>query len=233
MLSGCSCSFVAKHGITSSTASHTQVAACWSLVYQQLVALLLSAFRAFAIFVSARCVIHLTGPALHARPKQSMYNLFDVCWGGGSSPSPRAAQATQLEHMPCAALVALTLLSVWLSPLVAVACHTQLCCFSNCSPLQARHWRATYSFPRCARDLFATGLQLVGLPGPSRNEAGLRAALCRYGAVTSAQVRGEFGDRGRIPCSVWLFCSVWPGSAGFVRDAQQHSADMAPSPAHR
>jgi hypothetical protein len=59
------------------------------------------------------------------------------------------------------------------------------------SSMQARHWKATYSFPRCARDLFATGLQLVGLPGASRNEPALRAGLSRYGAVTSAQVIGD------------------------------------------
>jgi hypothetical protein len=55
--------------------------------------------------------------------------------------------------------------------------------------LQAKKWRAYFSFPRCVRDLFSNTLLLVGLPPQLRqNEGALRAALSRYGTVASLQV---------------------------------------------
>jgi hypothetical protein len=59
--------------------------------------------------------------------------------------------------------------------------------------IQAKKWRAYFSFPRCVRDLFSTTLLLVGLPHHLRhNEAGLRQALARYGTIMNLQVRVSF-----------------------------------------
>lgn len=58
-----------------------------------------------------------------------------------------------------------------------------------CFALQAKNWRAYYTFPRCVRDLFATSLQLVGLPASHKSEQALRGALGRYGTLAHVQVR--------------------------------------------
>jgi hypothetical protein len=74
--------------------------------------------------------------------------------------------------------------------------------------LQAKKWRAYFSFPRCVRDLFSNTLLLVGLPPQLRqNEGALRAALSKYGTVASLQVRCQLMHRTRGTAGdLWQMC---------------------------